>query len=275
MFGKVELLKEKLKEIKMNDYSVPDNVKPYELAMEMMENIGSTDPELRDKLILSVICRWIMNGVLTGEQVIKIMEIALDEKHLFYKLGEMEDDSVFKRAFCVLVVGSAIYHHRSKNIIPEHRLREIKDMVVDYYKREKDLRGYVEHKGWADAVCHGADTLDEFAMCSSLGHDDLIGILDCIKEKVCVSNCIYINYEDERITTAAASVINRNILSDTEIIGWIRDFKNHILGKAPPHYYTQVSNIRNFLRSLYFRLLGDSNHRVVTDAILETLPYTK
>ena len=41
----------------------------------------------------------------------------------------------------------------------------IKNNLISYYSKEKDLRTYVEEWGWADAVSHGADALDELIAC--------------------------------------------------------------------------------------------------------------
>jgi len=46
MYDDSILLKEKLSEIKKNDFIVPNDVSAFDLVQSMMKNIGSTDPEL-------------------------------------------------------------------------------------------------------------------------------------------------------------------------------------------------------------------------------------
>lgn len=46
-------LKELLKNIRDNDYAVPYGINQYKLSLEMMDNVGDIDSELRDDLILT------------------------------------------------------------------------------------------------------------------------------------------------------------------------------------------------------------------------------
>jgi hypothetical protein len=271
MFDNNILLKEKLSQIKGNNYLVPSDISAFDFARIMMENIGSPDPELRDLLIHRVISNWIMNNVFTNEQLIELLNINMDDNHLFYKIGEQEDDSVFMRSFCVLNVGTIIYTHRNNKFLSETTIKSIKEILIQYYLKEKDLRGHVDDKGWADSASHGADALDEVALCASINHDDLLDILNAIKSKVCINHYTYIDFEDERITTAVVSVINRNILEHSEIKDWIKDFKN--IAKTGEYHvdFRIIMNIRNFLRSLYFRLLDENNLSELIESIKETL----
>lgn len=265
------LLKEKLSEIKMNNYIVPSDISPFDFALIMMKNIGSPDPELRDLLINRVICNWIRNNVFTNEQLIELLNINIDNNHLLYKIGEQEDDSVFMRSFCALNIEEIICTHRNNKFLSDATIKYVKETLIQYYLKEKDLRAHVDSKGWADSVSHGADALNAIALCDSINHEDLLDILNAIKSKICINNYTYIDFEDERITTAVVSVINRNTLEHSEIIDWIKDFKN--ISKTRQHHidFRIIMNIRNFLRSLYFRLLNENNLPELIESIKETL----
>lgn len=91
------MLKETLKEIKNNDFKVPNDLDAFELALKMMEYVGDSDPELRDMLIYEILSKWIEDGAFTFKQLKELLNISLDENHLFYKIGEEETDSVFTR----------------------------------------------------------------------------------------------------------------------------------------------------------------------------------
>lgn len=57
------------------------------------------------------------------------------------------------------------------------------------------------------------------------------------------------------------------------MIEWIKDFRNFTkTGQIQIDFHIQM-NIRNFLRSLYFRLLDKENAQPITEAIKETLTY--
>lgn len=254
-----ETFKELLRSVKDNDYKVPEGVRPFDLALEMMNYLGDADGELRDSLALSVLTNWMINDILTIEEIHKILSISLDEKHLLYGLGRT-DDTVFARTFSVLIVGLAVYKHRSNSYLSKEEIDNILNKVIKFYNEDKDVRGYVEEKGWAHGAAHGADTLDELARCEEIGYEDLKRILDAIYKKVNIGYYGYIHEEDERMMTAVSAVLERKLIPESEIIEWIKSFEKIIkIGQYPDDLVIQV-NMKSFLRSLYFRLIGNSEY---------------
>ncbi|WP_291565214.1 MULTISPECIES: DUF2785 domain-containing protein [unclassified Clostridium] len=268
---KKHILKETLKEIKNNDFKVSKDLDAFELALKMMEYVGDSDPELRDILIYEILSKWIVSGVFTVEQLKELLNISLDEKHLFYKIGEEETDSVFTRSFSVLIVAVIIYFHRRENFLSESEWKNVKEKTIEYMICEKDIRGYVKDKGWAHSAAHTADALDELAQCKGIEHKDLLDILEAIKTKVCINNYCYVSEEDERMAVVIISVINRNLLNNEEIINWIKSFDDINKTNHYPEDHNLLINIKNFLRSIYFRLIYENNSEVISEAIKETL----
>ncbi|MBS4538479.1 DUF2785 domain-containing protein [Clostridium sp. D2Q-11] len=263
-------LKKLLRSIKENEYVVPKEVNPYELSLLMMDYIGDTDMELRDRLILSNLSTWIMNGVLSHNEVFDIMMIAIDENHLLKGLG-MVNDSVFSRTFSVEVVGSAIYRHRKENFLSKSDIEKAFDAVLKSYNEDIDVRGYIEDKGWAHGAAHGADALDEFARCEEIGYKGLKRILDAIYKKVNINNYGYIHFEDERMITPIKAIVERGIIPTEKIEEWIRSFKNiEKIDKYPEDLVIQM-NVNIFLKSLYFRLIDKSEYENITNTTKEVL----
>lgn len=271
-----EELKELLIQVKNNEYKLPEGMDAYELALVMLQYLGDTDSELRDVLIYGTFWRWNKAGYLIPEQMRQIISVSLDDKHLFYGLGESCSETVFMRTFSVLLVALGLYKHRTEPFLSKAELQNIKDKVIEYMAKEKDVRGYVEEGGWAHSAAHGSDALDELALCEELGREDLLEILQAIKDKVCIRYHAYICYEDERLAIATNSLISRNILSEAEVIEWINSFKEFERDKQYPTYFYLVSNIRNFLNSLYYRLPQDKYQTIkaaISDVILNIRAY--
>ncbi|MTI71628.1 MAG: DUF2785 domain-containing protein [Firmicutes bacterium] len=78
-------------------------------------------------------------------------------------------------------------------------------------KVKKDVRGYVKEKGWVHGDAHAADGLNELAKCKELNIKELKGILDVVKNKICINDYAYINEEDERMVTAVKSVLKEKL----------------------------------------------------------------
>ena len=266
-----DLLKEKLNQIKADNYAIHDSENILPIAFSMMQYIGCVDPELRDELIYSTFLKWTVNRVFTAEQMSQLLKISLDESHLFYKIGEQNTDSVFTRTFSLLIIPLAFELDSQTEFLTQEETIDIKNKVLQYLKLEKDIRGYVVGKGWAHSTAHAADALDDIAKSRYMNHDELMEILHAIKSRVCIKNNTYINGEDDRMATAMMSVIKRNLIADNEIVKWIKSFGEIEKTGNYPEEHHLIMNAKNLLRSLYFQLLSQRNSNMFTEAILETL----
>jgi len=266
-----DLLKEKLNQIKADNYAIHDSENILPIAFSMMQYIGCVDPELRDELIYSTFLKWTVNRVFTAEQMSQLLKISLNESHLFYKIGEQNTDSVFTRTFSLLIIPLAFELDSQTEFLTQEETIDIKNKVVQYLELEKDVRGYVVGKGWAHSTAHAADALDDIAKSRYMNHDELMEILHAIKSRVCIKNNTYINGEDDRMATAMMSVIKRNLIADNEIVKWIKSFGEIEKTGNYPEEHHLIMNTRNLLRSLYFQLLSQSSSNMFTEAILETL----
>lgn len=245
-------LKDALLQIKENDYQAPSDA--FQLVQEMIHNIGSIDAELRDDLIYTTLAHWIPSNSVTPDELKQLLPIVLDSEHLLYKLGESYTDSVFTRSFSMLMIPLLLIKHREAPYLSNNQVHQIKEKVFLNVKGELDYRGYDEDKGWAHAVAHAADALDDLAQCSELERNDLLTILHLIHEKMTITDRVYSDGEDERVVNSVISVLNRKIISQTDIEQWIQSFGD--MEKNPEFHaaFKQKINIKNFLKSLYFRV---------------------
>lgn len=249
-------LKEKLQAFFQNKFRLSENEKLSEIIPDMLNHIGSTDSYLRDELIYSAFGAWILEyNAIDQEQLRSLLRIILDEQHMLYHIGEQNTDSVFRRSFSVLLLPLLLISHRSQPFLTAPDIFQIKDKLLYYLGNEKDRRGFVSEKGWAHAIAHAADGLDDLAQCSELNKSDLAELLDAIRNVVCIKDTGYIYLEDERIVTAVITIIKRQLLSDAEIVEWIQGFADQTLPiNSMPEKLIVRSNVKNFLQSLHFRL---------------------
>jgi hypothetical protein len=246
-------LKEKLILIKENGYhqAPPDT---FQLVQEMIDNIGSLDAQLRDELIYTTLSNWIPGNFLTINELEQLIPVVLDKNHLLFRIGETNTDSVFTRSFSMLVIPLLFTRHRETPFLTREHIHQIKENVFYNVHKERDYRGYDERKGWAHAIAHAADALDDLAQCSELDKNDLLTILDLVYEKMTITDRVYSDGEDERMVKSIISVLNRKILSQTYVEKWIQRFGD--VEKNPEFLpaFRQKNNKKNFLKSLYFRI---------------------
>lgn len=270
----VSELKKLLVSIREHNWRVPEEINSYMLALESLDNIGSTDSELRDDLILSFLNFMIQENVLTDEEVKHIVfELILSENHLFYNIGSENDDSVFNRSFSVLLLECALYRHNATggNLFKKDEIIRIYENVIKYLKEEKDVRGYVRIKGWAHSVAHTGDVLAALATFTNIGEAELTEILEEIRNKISINYYAYVNNEEERLIVAVISVMERKVIGDEKIINWIKSF--HDIGKTGvyPEDHNLICNHKGFLSALYFRLKRREETQCFLSAIEEVI----
>ena len=279
-----EALKQQLTSIKDNGYSIPPGVDLDALIADMLVHIGDTDAELRDALIYSTFREWVDSQILSAAQRKHILTICLDERHLFFGIGENGTDSVFTRAFSSLPISLVLWSNQNEApLLTAAEILDIKETVLRYIDQEKDCRGYVDGKGWAHAIAHIADALGFLAEASvttdseenfSLGREGLLEILEAVKMMISRRDGVYTAEEDERLAVPVMDVIYREVLTNEDIIRWIDSFnmgdKEWLRGTMPDSYYLYV-NRKHFMRSLYFKLLSDSGYPGICEHMLTFL----
>lgn len=231
-----------------------DGAEVWPLAVQMMHSLGSTDPVLRDKLINRVLGRW-TELYFDSQQLASLLNITLDEQHLFHGLGEQETDSVFMRSFSSLAIASFIARHRARPFLTAQAVNETLQKISSYLPRERDLRGYVTDKGWAHAVAHAADALDELCLCPEVGEESLVDMLRVTRETIVGASVVFVDDEDERLVTAVLSAVQRQVLTKADITRWISSLVSFELPPTYQEWLRKRTNIKHFMRSLHFRLL--------------------
>lgn len=253
------VLKQKLKKVVENEYKITDNIDYEYLTNKMLDNIGALDPELRDDLIYMILANWIMDDVYDNQELKQILNICIDDKHLYYKIGKSNDDSVFTRTFSALVLAVLFHKDNEKDYLEKLEFQTTASEVFKYFREEKDLRGYVKEKGWAHAAAHGADILAEIANSKKANKNLLQKLLKAVISKIHIKNYIYFNGEDERIASAVKNAIKNPDLDNESINKWFRELTNFEKIQDRNKYDTLIFNIKNILKSLYFEIMFDQD----------------
>ncbi len=248
--------KDFLRSIAGNDYKIPGALDSFAFARALLSNFASTDGELRDELSYMIFANGIIaKQKLTSEQSEKLLSTALDNGHLFYRIGEFDADSVFMRSFSNLVIAAILYSDAQKPTFSAEIIQRTKKALLEYARSEKDWRGYVEEKGWAHAMAHLADALDECAQNRTLSVQDRKEILTLISELAKLSEPLY-HEEDVRLAMVAYHIILGKQVDEGFLKMWVDTC--FVQRDADVVSWTQGTNAKNFLRSLYFLLRWDS-----------------
>ena len=234
-----------------------------------MPNFASPDPELRDDLSYIILGRSIIDAQkLTTDQLQELLTIATNKEHLFYGIGETETDTVFMRSFSCLIIASILFNDAPRPQFPTSAIVNVKEKLMHYAQQEKDWRGYVDNKGWAHAMAHLANALDECAQHPRMSSIDRQEILVGVSELATLDTPLY-HEEDIRLAKIPHHIILGHQVEDNFIEKWLEMCT--VSRELDVVTWARLTNAKNVLRSLYFLLQWDNVAPLITERISATL----
>lgn len=199
---------------------------------------------------------------------------------LMFGIGDKQSDSVFARSFSALVLALIIEKDRELGFLSENQVLEVIEASLTYLILEQDIRGYVEGKGWAHSIAHGADLLAEvvkhpyFKIDLDLGTKCLEVIKECLF-KLNPNQLPYIDGEEERLIFVLENLIKKGV-TEVTIKQWIEELSAELSSLLSKEgfslgYFRKRTSVINLLRSLYFRLIYKDKESPLLDPITKVL----
>lgn len=265
------VLKSQLIDIENQDIGQLKRKNLVKLIDQMLYHVGSIDSQLRDQLILPTFLKLIDGDILSIKRYQYILETILDH-HMFYKIGEKNTDSVFTRSFSSLIVAAILYKDNQLGFLSEASVKYVFSRSLSYLKCEQDTRGYVEVKGWAHSIAHGADLLVALVKHHKFKIELSNEILDTIHHCL-FKEATYIDEEDERLVFVIMTLIEKE-LDQKRLQDWVLTVFNdlellHANEGFSNRYFRTKFNVTNFLKSLYF-IIGFENDKSSVRQVINT-----
>ncbi len=253
-------------------HRVPDDADLTEMTTELTTMLGAVDPAERDGIAYSTLAAWVGAGVY--DDLLQGLGDGM-ASGLSVGLGRTEDDTVFRRAFSVLVLAKCIERDNTAHLLPPDTVLRWGDRVVGWYLRERDLRGFVPGKGWAHAVAHGADALGALAGSAAVGRMELTVVLDVLADRLLSADQRLVHGETDRLAAATMSVLRRDLVGLDLLEPWVARLADQATpapraeGRPAAGPEPVRDNAQAFLRSLYLQLaLGRRPPACRTDLLL-------
>lgn len=239
--------------VRGNGLEVPADRSLDDLTAELTAMLGSADPIRRDRTAYEVLSGWIARGVYDdllpglGDGMVA---------GLRHGLGQVGTDSVFRRSFSALVLTDCVERDNRQHLLSTDRVLTWGDRLASWLLDERDLRGFVPGKGWANAISHGADAIGALADSRHLDLAGLTVLLDVIGERVLLPTGMPMEAgEADRLAAVALRILRRDLVPMELFEPWAQ----RLADGARPAYddenpYTFTLLPQAFLRSLHLQL---------------------
>jgi len=266
-----------------NDYKIPQRHTLEELKQIIFGYLSSTDPELRDDIAYIVYANWLKREMFSKKEVSAHVNELIE--NLNQGISETESDSVFLRAFSVLLLAEIVHNDNKKPLLEKDQIQSILEKGLWYLNAEQDPRGYIPVKGWAHALAHTADLMLVLGKNQHTEKIDLERILQTIAIKLIHStNWLYFHGEDDRLANAVIGILQRDLISLDFVENWLKSMIEPEVSWVGAYMDSDQAisfhNTRNFLRSLS-QLIGRAEPwaeslntaQLVNDALEDLKPY--
>lgn len=239
--------------------TVPTDRPLGDLTAELTRMLGDPDPDRRDEIALPTLCTWIERGVYDD------LLLGLGDGMSAGLRAGIETpgtDDVFRRSFSALVLGVCLDRANTHDLVPLATVLDWGDRLATWLLREQDLRGFVEGKGWAHAVAHGADALGSLGESPHLGASELTVLLDVVADRVLAEPLPHQSPLDhgelDRLAIATLRLLRRDLLPLNVLEPWVNRVasaaSDAMAGPGDQDPYPRWNHAEGFLRALYVQL---------------------
>lgn len=241
------------KSIRTNDFTVPAGESVSALALDIPTLAGSADTSLRDDCAYEILATWLHRDLLSKDVCEALRKRLLPG--MIASIGDANTDTVFNRAFSALYMSLLAEHDLRDPFLSDAGFEETLDAAIRCYAAEKDLRGYIEGKGWAHATAHVADLLKYLGSSAHLSVQEQKRIVQAVAQRCRSADQVFIWGEDARMADALVAISNRKDFDSAPFETWFDALKseNTVLWKSPQvdeHTYASVRSQINVLAHL-------------------------
>lgn len=246
--------------VRASGYKLPVDRPLDDLTTELVQMLGDPDPDMRDGIARLALASWIRNGVY--DDLLAGFGDGVSEG-LFTKLGEDGTNSVLRRSYSASLLAEAVLRDQVSRVAHSDAIFRWGDRAASWFVRERDLRGYVEGRGWSHAVAHGADLIGALARSDHFGKLELTVLLDVVADRLLTPTPYRFQHdEDDRLAFAIMAVLQRNRIGIEVLEPWIERLATAVVppspdsGTAPSTEWPTpaAGNTADFLRALHLQL---------------------
>jgi hypothetical protein len=244
-------------------FVVPADRRAVDLLVEMNALLSSPDPVLRDEVAYSAAARWILRDkALTPPELRRIRDRWL--QNLEVGLGEAGTDTVFGRSFSALCLSLIAAADVQVPFLNPSEVHGLFDRLLDYFARERDLRGFDPARGWMHSVAHSADALKFLARNPALGPGTDARLLTAVRQKIESADAVLAWGENDRVARALHAAVRRADADPAALEAWTSHWvqAHRVLWangpQVNPASFARVENATQVMRSLQAALSMDA-----------------
>jgi hypothetical protein len=257
-------------------FVVPAGRTALDMLIDMDQLLASNDPVLRDDVTYSAAERWILRERRLSAADLRVL-LQLWTRNLDDGLGTAGDDRVFKRSFSALCLSLIAAADLSESFLEPAEFHAFFDRMLDYFQRERDLRGFDPVHGWMHTVAHTSDALKFLSRNPKLAAGSDTRLLAAVRAKLESHDAVLAWGENDRVALALQAAVRRQDADAAALTAWTQYWvtaHQDLWAKGPqvdPRRFAAVENAKQVMRSLHAALSMETAPTPASDAARQTL----
>jgi hypothetical protein len=257
-------------------FVVPAGRTALDMLIDMNQLLASNDPVLRDDVTYSAAERWILRERRLSAADLRVL-LQLWTRNLDDGLGTAGDDRVFKRSFSALCLSLIAAADLSESFLEPAEFHAFFDRMLDYFQRERDLRGFDPVHGWMHTVAHTSDALKFLSRNPKLAAGSDTRLLAAVRAKLESHDAVLAWGENDRVALALQAAVRRQDADAAALTAWTQYWvtaHQDLWAKGPqvdPRRFAAVENAKQVMRSLHAALSMETAPTPASDAARQTL----
>jgi hypothetical protein len=257
-------------------FVIPNGRSAVEMLQDMNPLLASEDPVLRDDVAYSAAERWILRERRLSPTDLRRM-LQLWTTNLDDGLGSVGEPRVFKRSFSALCLSVIAAADLSASFLEATEAQGFFDRMLDYFQRERDLRGFDPVHGWMHTVAHTSDALKFLMRNPKLDAGSGTRLLNAMRAKIESHDGVFMWGENDRMALALQSALRRADADANALTSWTQYWiKAHqdLWAHGPqvdPRRFAAVENAAQIMRSTYAALSMESAPTPTGETARQTL----
>ncbi len=242
------------------------------LLLEMHPLLASPDPVLRDDVAFSAAEKWIVRDKVVAPDDLRRL-ITQWSANLDDGLGTSGDDRIFTRSFSALSLSLIAAREVATPFLAADEAQRLFDRLLDYFQRERDLRGFDAERGWMHSVAHTADAFKFLARGTHWTPGNLPRLLDAVRARITSHPAVFAWGENDRLALALHAAVRRPDVDAGVVTAWLarwEDDHKALWATGPqidPARFAPLENAKQVLRSLHAALAMDRSPTPQGDAV--------
>lgn len=265
---------DELQALKAAEFKLDDPTRREQLAIGLLDCLGSPDPALRDGIAFEAWSAW-----LRANQLDEAARTAALERLLPRIAPDAPQGAGFDAPFAALVLSEVARTDRvSPWMTPAARERLLAAGTA-YLASVRDYRGFDAKEGWRHGVAHGADLLLQLALNPALDKPQLDRIFAALATQVAPAGHAYVFGEPERLARPLLYGALRGLHTEADWKAWFEALATP--GRAAswreavgtPEGLARRHDLRAFLLAVYAEIAEEQRPALAAmrPAVLEAL----